>query len=440
MGHIVDALDLLIWTPGELQPVVAGRVVDETGVLSFRYDPGYLGQPDAISIFDLDLPLGSQQQLPPDPHRIAPSLRDALPDMWGRRVIAAGLRADGIWCGAEDEIDDITLMLRTSPDRIGALGFSRPGTVPSTVETALPPLEELVRLVDIVDDGEPVPSELRPLLPHCASVGGARPKALFSDAQGGKFIAKFGMAGDYLVVQGEFVAMRLAEHAGISVAPVQIEQIDGRPVLLVGRFDRAPHSAGGEMRHHMVSALTWTQVGEMSARHITYPQLAAIMEAGFADPARDKAEMFVRILFNILVGNTDDHARNHAAFCDGKALRLTPAYDISPQRRSTRSANLAMALANGSRAATLANAAAVAPAFGISDAAFQQILDRLVGAIAGNWAAVCDEAGLTQAEREAFAGRQFLNEFAFEGFGRTPSLRRSGTGGTPIPIGGHTRG
>ena len=422
MAPIVDALDLLIWMPGQRQPVVAGQVVDKTNVVSFRYEAGYLEQPDAISLFDLDLPLGDGQQLPQDPHRISPSLRDALPDRWGRRVIAAGLRADGIWCGAEDEIDDITLMLRTGLDRIGALGFCRPGTVLSNTETASPPLEELVRLVDIIDDGEPVPSELRPLLPHCASVGGARPKALFSDAQGRRFIAKFGMADDYPVVQGEFVAMRLAEHAGISVAPVRIEQVDGRPVLLVRRFDRQPDPAGGEMRHHMVSALTWTQVGEMAARHISYPQLAAIMDAGFADPARDKAEMFARILFNILVGNTDDHARNHAAFWDGEALRLTPAYDISPQRRSTRTANLAMALADGSRAATLANAAAVAPAFGISDAAFRQIVDRLVGTITSHWSAVCHEAGLSRSERERLSGCQVLNEYAFEGMGRTPRL------------------
>lgn len=375
-----DELDVLIWTPGQAEPVVAGRVLDEVGVISFRYDKDFLALPNAISIFDRDLPHSAERQSPSDPHKIAPSLRDALPDMWGRRVIAAGLRADAIRCGSEDGIDDVTLMLRTGPDRIGGLEFCRPGTAPPFTKPASPPLEDVIRLVGLIDDGEPLPSDLRPLLPQCASVGGARPKALFTDAAGSRFIAKFTARSDrHPVVLGEFVAMRLAERAGIDVAPVRLAKARGLEVLLVERFDRQPCPLGGEMRHHMVSALTWTQVGELSAHHITWPQLAEIMDRTFDNPEQDKAEMFARILFNILVGNTDDHARNHAAFWDGEKLHLTPAYDIAPQRRMGREANQAMVLADGSRAAQLRNAAAVAPAFGVTGPRFRHLLDRLVG-------------------------------------------------------------
>lgn len=256
MAHLVDELDVWLWTPGQRKPVLAGRVTDETGVISFSYDPDFLRLPNAMPIFDRDLPCGTDRIDPEEPHKLAPSLRDALPDRWGRRVIAAGLRADGIACAAEDEIDDITLMLRTGPDRIGGLHFCRAGKMPD-LKTPFPPkLETLAHLVDVIERGDPVPSKLRPLLPQCASVGGARPKALFTDVDGIRFIAKFGLADDYPVVQAEFVAMRLAELAGLRVAPVQIERVDDRPVLLVRRFDRQPHPVGGEMRNHMISALT----------------------------------------------------------------------------------------------------------------------------------------------------------------------------------------
>ena len=423
MAHLVDDLDVWLWTPGERKPVIAGRLMDEAGVVSFVYDPDFLRLPNAMPIFERDLPLGTDRQYPVAPHKLAPSLRDALPDRWGRRAVAAGLRAEGIACVAEDEIDDITLMLRTGPDRIGGLHFCRAGEVPDLKTPFLPKLETLARLVEIIECGNPVPSELRPLLPQCASVGGARPKTLFTDVEAGRFIAKFVLTEDYPVVQAEFVAMRLAEHAGISVAPVQIERVNERPVLLVRRFDRQPHPLGGEMRHHMVSALTWTQADELSAHHMTYPQLAAIMDETCYDPAEDKAEMFARIFFNILVGNTDDHARNHAADWDGEQLHLTQAYDISPQRRTTRSANLAMALTDGSRAAQLANAAGVAPIFGVTVPDLRRLRERLVGAIREHWIDVCDEACLSEAERASLAGRQFFNEYAFEGFGRTPRLR-----------------
>ncbi|HHX91803.1 MAG TPA: HipA domain-containing protein, partial [Paracoccus sp.] len=133
-------------------------------------------------------------------------------------------------------------------------------------------------------------------------------------------------------------------------------------------------------------------------------------------------EMFTRLIFNVLVGNTDDHARNHAAFWTGDTRELTPAYDIAPQRRTSREANQAMTLANGTRAAQLQNVAAIAPAFGVTAAQFRQIVDRLVGTIVTHWSEVCDEAGLSRAEQAGFVGRQFLNDYAFDGYGRVPSL------------------
>ncbi|MFG6661542.1 HipA N-terminal domain-containing protein, partial [Sulfitobacter sp. 915] len=88
--HLED-LDVLIWLPGQPEPVLAGQLRSEDGSTSFVYDPGYLLLKHAIPIFQADLPLIHRKHYPAEPHQLAPSLRDALPDRWGRRAIAAKL-------------------------------------------------------------------------------------------------------------------------------------------------------------------------------------------------------------------------------------------------------------------------------------------------------------------------------------------------------------
>jgi serine/threonine-protein kinase HipA len=416
-------LNILIWPHEEAAPVLAGRLSFEAFSLSFRYDRTYLGHPKAISIYGDDLKMHMRSLHTDDANVIFPSLRDALPDRWGRRVIATGLRNDTGKAMLEDDIIEATVMLHTGPDRIGALDFRRPDRPISDDQSIAATLEELMALADLVEGGGDVPADLHHLIPHCASVGGARPKALFTDTSGRKYIAKFTAANDsYPVIQGEFIAMRLASLAGINAARVELATLSARHVLLVERFDRTALANGGWARKAMVSALTWTHENELSAHHISYAQLAESITDRFEHAAVAQEELFQRLVFNILVGNTDDHARNHAAFWDGATHELTPAYDIAPQRRTTREANQAMVLANGSRAAQLRIAAAAAPEFGISTRQFRQIVDRQVGAIIDNWTAVCDEAMLSRNERETFVGRQFFNDYAFEGFGPTPTL------------------
>jgi len=206
-------------------------------------------------------------------------------------------------------------------------------------------------------------------------------------------------------------------------AAVEIERLGGRNILLVERFDRIRQSSGAWTRRPMVSALTWMQESELSAHHISYAQLADAIEGGCEKGLQAQHEMLTRLIFNVLVGNTDDHARNHAAFWDGYTMELTPAYDnIAPQRRSSRQANQVMSLANGSRAAQLENVATIAHAFGVTAPRFRQIVDHLIGTIVGHWSEVCDEAGLSSAEQAGFAGRQFLNDYAFDGYGPAPRL------------------
>ena len=118
---------------------------------------------------------------------------------------------------------------------------------------------------------------------------------------------------------------------------------------------------------------------------------------------------------NILVGNTDDHARNHAAFWNGAQLSLTPAYDICPQQRSGRERNQALGIHGNERRSQLAACRAAAPSFLIRDADALGIMKSQIRCIRENWTSVCVAAGLTLVDKTFFWRRQFLNPYAFEG-------------------------
>ena len=127
--------------------------------------------------------------------------------------------------------------------------------------------------------------------------------------------------------------MRLAAKIGITTASVRLERAAGKDVLLVERFDREKNGTGWK-RRAMVSALTLLELDEMMARYASYQDLATIIRHRFIAPKQTLQELYRRMVFNVLCGNTDDHARNHAAYWNGSELSLTPAYDICPQSRT----------------------------------------------------------------------------------------------------------
>ncbi len=168
------------------------------------------------------------------------------------------------------------------------------------------------------------------------------------------------------------------------------------------------------MRKAMVSALTLFSLDDMMARYASYETFAEIIRHRFDDPKETLEELFSRIVFNILCGNTDDHARNHAAFWNGKTLQLTPAYDICPQSRGGNEATQAMLISGDNRLSKLKSCLDAAPHFLLSEEEAQAIFKKQHEAIETNWNKVCDEAKLSAVDRKLFWKRQFLNAFAFE--------------------------
>jgi serine/threonine-protein kinase HipA len=401
------------WLPGSTEPVAAGRLVRSGTRFQFHYGRSYLALPGAISLYEPELPL-RPGLLPLPAGLIMPSaIRDCSPDAWGRRVIIN--RLTGLsGAGAETtELDELTFMLESGSDRAGALDFQHSS---SRYEPRLThaPLAELLEAADLVEKGVPLTPELGQALQHGTALGGARPKALVENGNQ-KYVAKFSTSGDlFAVVKAEFLAMRLAAAAGLDVAKVRLDQALGKDVLLVERFDRE-RADGGWHRRNLVSALTLLELDEMMAGYAGYDLLADVIRHRFEQPRETLRELFGRLTFNILCGNTDDHARNHAAYWDGRTLVLTPAYDICPQNRTGGEASQAMRIVGDSNLSRLQLCIEAAPKFQLGTEGATAIIARQIESIAANWTKACAEAGLSAADRNLLWGRQFLNAYAFEG-------------------------
>ena len=244
-----------VWLPGETRPVVAGRLAAAGDQLVFNYGRSYLDRNNAISLYEPELPLRSGILPLVKGLRMPSCIRDAARDAWGRRVIInckLGAKAQHI---DTDQLDELTYLLESGSDRTGALDFQLSATDYVAREGATASLDELLNAAsESRREYLSVLISTRALL-HGSSIGGARPKAMIT-SNDRKYIAKFSSQSDlYSVVKAEYVAMRLAAEAGINAAPVNLQLVGGKDVLLIERFDREK-ARDGWQRRAMVSALT----------------------------------------------------------------------------------------------------------------------------------------------------------------------------------------
>lgn len=401
-----------MWLPEETQPIVAGRLAPDGDNLVFNYGKSYLESvKGAVPIYEPELPLRPGTLPLLNGLSMPGCIRDSAPDAWGRRVIInrrSGHKGNNIDTA---QLDELTYLLESGSDRIGALDFQLSPTeyVPRSAKNVT--MEELVESAERVEKGIPLTLELDQALFHGSSIGGARPKALIEE-DGTKYIAKFSASNDiYSVVKAEYIAMRLAKLAQLDVAPVKLTKAANKDVLLVKRFDRVA-SKEGWARKSIVSALTLFALDDMMARYASYETLAEIIRHRFTKPKETLRELFCRLTFNVLCGNTDDHARNHAAFWNGQILTLTPAYDICPQGRTGNEASQAMLIAGNNKMSQLATCLQTAHNFLLSQEEAKAIFEYQIEIIKDNFDAVCAEAELSEIDKRLFWHRQFLNPFS----------------------------
>lgn len=404
-----------VWLPGNSDPIVAGRLDQQDERLVFTYGQSYLERERALPLSSFELPLKLGSQSPLGNLAMAGCLRDASPDAWGRRVIMnktlgqAGRGADPTM------LSELTYLLESGSDRIGALDFQVSASEYIPRQTQPAALDELLESAERVQEGIPLSPDLDLALVHGSSIGGARPKAMLEDGDT-KYIAKFSTQSDpYNVVKGEFIAMRLAALCGLNVANVKLTQAMGKDVLLIERFDRRQTNSGWN-RLLMQSALTLLRLDDMTARYASYEDLADLIRKDFSNPSETLKELFARLVFNILCGNTDDHARNHAAFWDGDVYTLTPAYDICPQNRTGNETGQAMLILGNVNASKITTCLEASHRFHLRENQAREIICNQIDVIRNRWDSVCDEASMSEVDRNFFWRRQFLNPFSLEGF------------------------
>jgi serine/threonine-protein kinase HipA len=313
------------------------------------------------------------------------AIGDSAPDRWGRTLLARRERLEARKQGrAPRTLLEIDYLLGLSDfTRQGALRFKREEDGPFLADTAepVPPFLELGRLLEAaerVTRNDETEEDLHLLLAPGSSLLGSRPKASVRGKRGDLGIAKFNRPDDdYDVGLWEGVAMNLAQMAGMDVASWTVERVKGRTVLLMQRFDRA-----GEVRIPFLSAMSLLEA--VDGEHRSYMEIADALRVHSASATADLRELWRRVVFTVLISNTDDHLRNHGFLYGGEqGWRLSPAYDLNPVPTDVRPRILSTAIVEGEdRSAAMDLAFVAARHFGISEVSAKSLARQVASAVA----------------------------------------------------------
>lgn len=419
--------DLYLWfladpaTPryvGTLKLVSAGKGV------SLHYGSEWLDNGFALSE---DLPLVDIEYMPPgrlvDAQRAVGAVDDARPDRWGEKVIR--------FVDKPKRLSIMEYLYYAGDDRFGALGVSISASTYNPREVSpLPRLDDAQQLSEVVakiEASEPITHlEARIIAGGGSPLGGAKPKALIN-IDGEQWVIKFFNNEPVDTPLIEHATMTLAERAGITVAKTQVIHLAGANAVLIRRFDRER-----SRRIHSISAGTAIRAATASGAEpeMGYPELARILRRiGITRDdinQRDARELFRRMVFNILVDNTDDHEKNHSLLVmspfENSRLKLAPAYDILPTN-SGQGYQEFICGAQG-RDSTLENAMSQCEAFGLlpEEAAAEVVA---VIDIVNRWQEHFVQAGVTERDIESLAERIDGEELLTQRTGFDPTKFKS---------------
>ncbi|WP_051279437.1 type II toxin-antitoxin system HipA family toxin [Chitinilyticum aquatile] len=313
---------------------------------------------------------------------LPPYLLDSLPDAWGRLVLTAA--------NAGRSLDDLDMLRMTNTNRVGAVVVM--DEEPSRIAEETLSLDDLYRMAMAIQYGDEVPINVRRLLNQGGSLGGARPKtSIHVDEE--LWLAKFPLHDDLFDYQyAEAGALDLAAQCRIQVGPYRCVQINGGNALLVKRFDRA-RTATGEVRIHYLSAAGLLNVRYESGEG-SYVDLAKAITRFGAAPKEDCQELFRRMIFNMLIDNTDDHVKNHGFLHagDGK-YRLAPVFDIHPQ--GTNLQYMGMPLTGSNASPTISQILDEAHHFYYSRTEAGMVIAELFFKISSRWKTSFAEVGMS---------------------------------------------
>lgn len=364
----IDGVDVLV---GHLHSHRKRR----TETATFAYSDSYLADPRAYAL-EPGLPLFSGAQHTPVGLAMFRSFADSSPDRWGRRLInrAERIRAEQAHATART-LSEFTYLLGVRDDlRQGSLRYGLPGTTTFLADdtTGVPALTDLPKLLDLADRAVTDTADyddLRTLLRAGSSLGGARPKAHVRTENGRIAIAKFPSAGsdNWNVMAWEKTAFDLARRSGIVAPASRLVRIAGRDIHVIDRFDRVD-----DIRLGYVSAMTMLEAQDGDTG--SYLDIAAAIEEYSPAATVTLRQLWKRIVFSILISNTDDHLRNHGFLHrTGASWNLSPAFDLNPDP-SPGSKHLSTAVDDSDTTASIPLAMRVAPLFRLSDELAARVL------------------------------------------------------------------
>lgn len=405
-----------IQLPGTLDTVPAAllkvqTLADGTQIGRFRYGDRYLQRTEAVALDPFHLPLDKTVFEFTQLKGIPGAVRDAGPDAWGRRVIEHKLER-----GAGD-LHEIDYLLHGPQDGAGYLSFGLRAEPPAPKRhyNRTHQLAELVSATQAIEEGRPVPPEVLEQLDPGTSMGGARPKATIEDAQC-LWLGKFPARDDRFNLQRiEYATLELARRCGLNVTQARLQVVGDGDVLMLQRFDRE-YTDKGYLRFGLVSGLTVLDCGDshLDRERWSYPLLADNLRRWSDKPETDCAELFRRMVFNAAVTNNDDHPRNHALLRRQKGWRLSPAYDLVPAPVvSLERRDLALAVGNYGRTASIYNLLSQAGRFGLSPEEGRWEIGRVV-TVVRQWREVFFACGVSAQDVHYIAPAILPECFFFE--------------------------
>lgn len=349
---------------------------------SFQYEPTWLSHNERFAL-EPSLQLTEGTYYTEADRSLFGAIGDSAPDRWGRLL----MRRASDRLAHPSTLTEIDYLLGVNDEaRQGALRFSSsldgPFLQPSQASSTIPPLIELPRLLSatqkFLEDRENR-EDLQLLLAPGSSLGGARPKACIRDRDGHLAIAKFPRKeDDYPTTLWEAVALFLADKADLTVPPWRIETILKKPTLIVKRFDRY-----FDKRIPFLSAMS--MIGARDNEQHSYLELVDALKTHGAYPASDIVDLWRRIVFSILISNTDDHLRNHGFLYERyKGWKLSPLYDVNPTPLEVRPRILTTAIDFSNTTASLDIALSVSEEFGLTQSAAKKIAKE-VGKAVAHW-------------------------------------------------------
>ncbi|CNE38895.1 type II toxin-antitoxin system HipA family toxin [Yersinia mollaretii] len=381
-------------------------------LFEFEYDPLALIDPDLNRLqLDPEILLFEGAQYPTHPRDKFGVFGDSSPDRWGRllmkrrleRDIRSGIKAEGTRLYELDYLLGVHDLYR-----VGALRYKLEDDgefLDNRADVAAPPFTEIHALERASYALEEDPDNtslqgqewLRMLIAPGGSLGGARPKASVANEHGHLYIAKFpSTKDDYDVGGWELVVNALAVGCGLNVATAEAHKFASHyHCFMVRRFDRTESGK----RLHFASAMTMTrhQDGDDASSGVSYLELAEVLIRHGAQTNADLRELWSRIVFNILVSNTDDHLRNHGfILVPGKGWRLSEAYDMNPTPWSD---GLKLNITEADNALDLELAREVAEYFRLSLSEADEIIENFIG-IVSQWRTIANGLGLPLREQE----------------------------------------